>query len=192
MASHCHWKKNTRYYLLPCRFRQIIKLQGLSVARVTAPTQNQIALGVPSSVGLLCRPISREGSNTHRARCRWPIEVLAQDTLAKRESRVIFVTVLFLLYRGDVSQWVGGDFGRDWTLGIFKNHDPTVQSTRQMRLIPSFPGFQPNFLYFTGTNVSQVAERALYYWNNEYFISLVQDHTQVTNFCFGMNYNVTV
>jgi serine/threonine-protein phosphatase 2A regulatory subunit B' len=25
----------------------------------------------------------------------------------------------------------------------------------------------------------QVAERALYYWNNEYFISLVQDHTQV-------------
>jgi len=26
----------------------------------------------------------------------------------------------------------------------------------------------------------QVAERALYYWNNEYFISLVQDHTKVT------------
>lgn len=25
----------------------------------------------------------------------------------------------------------------------------------------------------------QVAERALYYWNNEYFISLVQDHTKV-------------
>lgn len=25
----------------------------------------------------------------------------------------------------------------------------------------------------------QVAERALYYWNNEYFISLVQDHTRV-------------
>ena len=25
----------------------------------------------------------------------------------------------------------------------------------------------------------QVAERALYYWNNEYFVSLVQDHTKV-------------
>ena len=25
----------------------------------------------------------------------------------------------------------------------------------------------------------QVAERALYYWNNEYFVSLVQDHTKL-------------
>ena len=25
----------------------------------------------------------------------------------------------------------------------------------------------------------QVAERALYYWNNEYFVSLVQDHTML-------------
>ena len=33
-------------------------------------------------------------------------------------------------------------------------------------------------------DIFQVAERALYYWNNEYFISLVQDHTKVKLFFY--------
>ena len=34
----------------------------------------------------------------------------------------------------------------------------------------------------------QVAERALYYWNNEYFISLVQENAKVRNPSFSWYY----
>lgn len=36
----------------------------------------------------------------------------------------------------------------------------------------------------------QVAERALYYWNNEYFISLVQENAKVRNSSYGIIFRV--
>lgn len=40
--------------------------QGLSAEGVTAPAQSEVPQCVPSTAGLLCRTIPREGSQPHR------------------------------------------------------------------------------------------------------------------------------
>lgn len=53
-----------------------------------------------------------------------------------------------------------------------------------MRVIAAFPGKYATLLFWfvrhlTYAHLFQVAERALYYWNNEYIMSLISDNYSV-------------
>ena len=58
--------------------------QGVPAEGADAATQGQVAVGVPPAVGLLRRPVPREGPVAHRARRPQPPQVLAQSPLAQR------------------------------------------------------------------------------------------------------------
>lgn len=69
----------------------------------------------------------------------------------------------------------------DGSSRVCKSSRATVQSAGKIRCQPSFPGRGPTSILFPTmlTSGSQVAERALYFWNNEYFCNLISDNVDV-------------
>lgn len=86
---------------------------------------------------------------------------------------------------------LGYVFGRNWrnprhhwANSVCQNPRTFVQANFSVRFEPTFPGtfeyikiIQKGFGYFFF--ILQVAERALYFWNNEYIMSLIEENNQV-------------
>lgn len=103
-------------------------------------------------------------------------------------------------HSGNVSGRDRGDPGRDRAVPVHPDPGAALQADRSLHLKPSLPGESPPLSPPTHTNwftqkktqsgldllhqlwrliVSQVAERALYFWNNEYILSLIEENCQV-------------
>ena len=89
---------------------------------------------------------------------------------------------IYIFVPGDVLGWNWGDSGCDWTCAICENPRTAFQADCQVCLQSTLPGdlkrlkMDQNILTLYGI---QVAERALYFWNNEYIMSLIEENNQV-------------
>ena len=85
--------------------------------------------------------------------------------------------------RSDVSQRTGGNSRCHRSGGISKDYGSSLQAISQVCLQSSFPSKTPIEKRFRKADPSrcafQVAERALYYWNNEYIMSLLTENASV-------------
>ena len=92
--------------------------------------------------------------------------------------------VFWFFSPGDVLGWDWGDSGCDRAGAVRQNPRTTVQADCQVCLQSTLSGeykdriLNPTKLYLTLYGV-QVAERALYFWNNEYIMSLIEENNQV-------------
>lgn len=110
------------------------------------------------------------------------------------------MTVRFLCRSaGDVSRGAGGNLGRHRTNTVRQDPGAALQTDLQMCLQPTLPGQWPLQIWSADGErdgnlplthhsrtlspvcvlASQVAERALYYWNNEYIMSLIEENSSV-------------